>query len=102
MINKKAQFACDILKQSADENGTFPRTTSDLSPLEQWLIVRLFNAPCSECNGTGRWKDDECDPEIDCPKCKAKKPCVHPFASVTGDDNGNPYCLQCETKLYTT
>lgn len=71
-ISDKAQFACDILKQYADENGTFPRTTSDLSPLEQWLIVRLFNAPCSECNGTGRWKDDECDPEIDCPKCKKK------------------------------
>ena len=72
MKNQKAQFACDILKQYAAENQTNPRTTSDLSPLEQWLIVRLFNSRCTECDGTGRWKDDECDPEIDCPKCKKK------------------------------
>ena len=32
---------------------------------------------------------------------EVKKPCVHPYASVTGEDHGNPYCLECETKLYT-
>jgi hypothetical protein len=33
---------------------------------------------------------------------EVKKPCVHPYASVIGEEHGNPYCLQCKTKLYTT
>jgi hypothetical protein len=32
---------------------------------------------------------------------EVKKPCVHPYASVTGEDHGNPYCLECRTKLST-
>ena len=28
---------------------------------------------CDECGGTGRWKENELDIEIDCPKCKGKK-----------------------------
>ena len=40
--------------------------------------------------------------DIDRPQAKKpKKPCVHPYASVTGEDHGNPYCLQRKTKLYT-
>lgn len=42
-MNKVAQFASTILKQYANENGTTVRGTSDLSPLEQWLIIQLSN-----------------------------------------------------------
>jgi len=40
--NEKAEFAVEILKQYAGECGTLPRSTSDLSPLEQWLIIKLL------------------------------------------------------------
>lgn len=33
-----------ILKQYAEENQVPPRSTSDLSPLEQWLILKLVEA----------------------------------------------------------
>ena len=41
-MNEKAEFAVEILKQYALENQVSTRSTSDLSPLEQWLILRLF------------------------------------------------------------
>jgi len=31
---------------------------------------------------------------------EVKQPCIHPYFSVIGEEHGNPYCLQCETKLY--
>lgn len=43
IINPAAQFAVDTLKQYALEAGTMRRGTSDLSPLESWLILRLYN-----------------------------------------------------------
>ena len=36
------QFAVEILRQYAHENQVPPRSTSDLSPLEQWLINQLY------------------------------------------------------------
>lgn len=42
-MNEKAEFAVSILKEYAEENQIQGRSTSDLSPLEQWLILRLFN-----------------------------------------------------------
>lgn len=39
--NKRAEFAVRILKQYAKECGTLPRSTSDLSPMEEWLILQL-------------------------------------------------------------
>lgn len=36
------EFAVKILKQYAKENMTLLRSTSGLSPLEQWLIIQLL------------------------------------------------------------
>ena len=41
--NEKAEFAVKILLEYAGENQVPARSTSDLSPLEQWLILRLYN-----------------------------------------------------------
>ena len=43
IINKKAEFAVKILLEYAKENGINGRDTTDLSPLEKWLILRLYN-----------------------------------------------------------
>ena len=42
-MNELAEYAVKILKQYADEKHTTVRGTSDLSPLEEWLIIKLFN-----------------------------------------------------------
>ena len=34
----------NLLKRYAEESGTIVRSTSDLSPLEQWLIMRLLRS----------------------------------------------------------
>lgn len=41
-MNEKAEFAVRVLKQYAIENQIPERSTSDLSPMEQWLILRLL------------------------------------------------------------
>lgn len=41
-MNEKAEFAVRVLKQYAHENQIPARSTSDLSPMEQWLILRLL------------------------------------------------------------
>ena len=41
-MNEKAEFAVEILKKYAKENQLMPRSTSDLSKLEQWLIIQLL------------------------------------------------------------
>ena len=41
-MNEKAEFAVRVLKQYALENSIPPRSTSDLSPMEEWLILRLL------------------------------------------------------------
>lgn len=41
-INEKAAFAVGVLKKYAHENQVPPRSTSDLSKLEQWLILELM------------------------------------------------------------
>ena len=40
----KAKFAVKTLKQYAHEQGIHGRDTSDLSPLESWLILQLHGA----------------------------------------------------------
>lgn len=37
-----SKYATDILKEYAKEKGNTVRSTSDLSPLEKWLIKKLF------------------------------------------------------------
>lgn len=39
---KLPEFAVKILHQYAEENQVLPRSTSDLSQLEQWLLLQLF------------------------------------------------------------
>ena len=41
-MNEKAEFAVRVLKEYALENQVPARSTSDLSPMEQWLILRLL------------------------------------------------------------
>jgi len=37
-----SQYTFKTLKQYADEHGTTVRSSSDLSPLESWLLRRLY------------------------------------------------------------
>lgn len=41
-MSKKADFAVEIIKEYAHENGIPTRSTSDLSPMEEWLLLRLY------------------------------------------------------------
>ena len=41
-MNEKAEFAVRVIRQYALENQVPARSTSDLSPMEQWLILRLL------------------------------------------------------------
>ena len=41
-MNEKAEFAVRVLKQYALENQIPARSTSDLSHMERWLILRLL------------------------------------------------------------
>jgi len=37
------KFICDTLRAYSKEAGFPPRSTSDLSPLEEWLLMRLYS-----------------------------------------------------------
>lgn len=41
-MNEKAEFAVKVLKEYAEQNQVLPRSTSDLSKLEEWLILQLL------------------------------------------------------------
>lgn len=48
----------------------------DLLETEMQEIVDVVNemqSTCIECDGTGKWKENEIDKEINCPKCSAPK-----------------------------
>ena len=38
----KGDYASNVLKEYSKQNTLPPRSTSDLSPLEQWLIIQLY------------------------------------------------------------
>lgn len=40
-MSRLADKVVEILRQYAKENGTIVRSTSDLSPLEEWLLIKL-------------------------------------------------------------
>jgi hypothetical protein len=42
-MNIKAEFTVKILKQYAKETGNTVRSTTDLSRLEEWLIIKEYN-----------------------------------------------------------
>ena len=74
-MNDKAKFAVEILREYAKQNQTPVRSTSDLSPLEQWLILRLADIleqseqlPCGECSGIGGGVTDNGWEKCDCQK----------------------------------
>lgn len=37
------QFAVETLHNYSQENSILPRDTTDLSPLEKWLVLKLYN-----------------------------------------------------------
>lgn len=41
-MNEKAKFALKILREYAKENQTMIRSTSDISKLEEWLILKIY------------------------------------------------------------
>lgn len=41
-MNEKAKFAVKILQEYDRQTGVGVRNTSDLSPLEEWLIIELW------------------------------------------------------------
>lgn len=43
-MNEIAEFAVKILKEYASEQMIPARSTSDLSPMEEWLIIRLYKS----------------------------------------------------------
>jgi hypothetical protein len=48
IVNDKVKFALEILKKYSDQSGNLPRATSDLSPLEEFLIMELYQANRAE------------------------------------------------------
>lgn len=68
-MNEKAEFAVRVLRQYALEKQVPARSTSDLSPMEQWLILRLLavsgELAVSECKcirftGGDKWYPNGC------------------------------------------
>ena len=55
-MNQKEKFAVEIIKQYANEKHIPARSTSDLSPMEKWLILRLFDHVS---------KSEQCEHEFD-------------------------------------
>lgn len=41
--NQRMNFIFDLLTEYATINGIILRSTSDLSPLEEWLILKIFD-----------------------------------------------------------
>lgn len=64
VINEKAEFAVQMLRKYAHQTGNLLRGTSDLSPLEEWLIIQLYEAqkerreektkPYTACSNIGK------------------------------------------------
>ena len=43
LLNKKAEFTIKLLKQYADDSGVIAHSTSDISPLENYVLTMLYN-----------------------------------------------------------
>jgi len=48
IINKRAAFAVKILKEYAESKGINPRNTDDISDLERYLLVSLYESQKKE------------------------------------------------------
>lgn len=42
-MSRLSETGVEILQQYATERGVIARSTSDLSPLEEWLLLQLAN-----------------------------------------------------------
>jgi hypothetical protein len=42
--SKKSNFVLNTLEEYTKQTGVLPRSTSDLSPLEEWLLIELLKA----------------------------------------------------------
>jgi hypothetical protein len=58
-METKAEFAVKILKQYADKNQILPRSTSDLSNLESWLLVELYKTNLKNGSNVKLTDDDD-------------------------------------------
>ena len=68
-----------IAQRIKDEHRKHARNIENWEEIAARKIVATYNftlrqsdvikSVCDECNGTGRWKENEQDKEINCPKC---------------------------------
>ena len=68
-----------IAQRIKDEHRKHARNIENWEEIAAGKIVATYNftlrqsdvisSVCDECNGTGRWKENEQDKEINCPKC---------------------------------
>ena len=65
----KNKHAIKLLRQYAKENGATVRSTSDLSPLEEWLFYKIVKCQCRRAKFT-RMIDKDGNPL--CGKCGLK------------------------------
>jgi hypothetical protein len=66
-MNKKAEFTVKILKEYVKENQVMPRSTSDLSRLEEWLIMKIFTVKNLSLSGVSKFVTAK---DLKCPRCK--------------------------------
>jgi len=68
-----------IAQRIKDEHRKHARNIENWEEIAARKILATYNftlrqsdvikSVCDECNGTGRWKENEQDKEINCPKC---------------------------------
>lgn len=106
-INEKAEFAVQMLRKYAHQTGNMLRGTSDLSPLEEWLIIQLMlaqkedNKACAHIGNIGLKK------EITCPHCNKTAILVEkPIRIFNGSEyievQGLSYLCLCGSVFTTT
>lgn len=84
-MNKKAKFAVKTLKEYAIENQTTARGTTDISPLEEWLILKLYDIE--------RIAEELDKPDIDKIKKLFKEEGPEYFIGVDRCKDSSSYCL---------
>lgn len=55
---KRINFILTLLREYSHENQIPIRSTSDLSPLEEWLLIRLFDKSEKESIEFLKWFND--------------------------------------------
>lgn len=68
---------CELQKEYYQANGNYKGNGKYCDKYVSWLedkilalrIHDVISSVCDECDGSGRWKENETDKEINCPKC---------------------------------